>query len=55
MRGGQKQPSVSRQTRAGLRLRDWALFVCQGGVIMITDLILQDHPPPVKSSVELGM
>jgi hypothetical protein len=21
-------------------------FVCQGGVIMITDLILQDHPPP---------
>jgi hypothetical protein len=23
-----------------------ALFVCQGGVIMITDLILPDHPPP---------
>lgn len=23
-----------------------ALFVCRGGVIMIADLFLQDHPPP---------
>jgi hypothetical protein len=24
----------------------WAPFVCRGGVIMIADLIFEDHPPP---------